>query len=177
MLKNYFKIAWANIRKNAAVSLINIFGLALGISLCLVLISIIKDQSSFDTFHPDRDRIFRINTEAIRKDGGTERYASAPFPLGKEVEANYPFVEKVVQLSDRTRENVSIDKKQLTLEGFFAGPEFFEVFGFDLLYGDKETALAESGTIVISQKASEKFFGNENPFGKILTLEGLDVFK
>src|SRR5262245_42339537 len=140
MIRNYLKVAWANIRKHGAVSFINIFGLAAGISLCLVLISIIKDQSSYDTFHTNRDRIFRINTEAFRKDGGSERYASAPYPLGEEVKSNYPFVENVVQLSGRMRENISTDKKQLLMNGFFTGPEFFEVFGFELLYGLKDKA-------------------------------------
>ncbi|HZX72861.1 MAG TPA: ABC transporter permease, partial [Cyclobacteriaceae bacterium] len=176
MLKNYLKIAWTNIRKNVAFSFINIFGLALGISLCLVLITIIKDELTFDTFHPNADRIYRINTEAIRKDGGTEQYASAPFPLGAAVKANYPYVAEVTQLSDRMRHRVTYENKQLQLDGFFTGPEFFKVFGFELLLGDKQSALKDPKDILLTEKAAEKFFGNENPIGKVLTLNDIGDF-
>lgn len=176
MLKNYLKVAWSNLRKNIAFSFINVFGLALGISLCLVLITIIKDQLGFDRFHPDAQNIYRVNTEAVRKDGGTERYASAPFPLGVELKTNYPFVREVVQLSGRLRERVVYNDKQLSLDGFFSGQEFFSVFGFDMLFGDKSSALMQPNSIVLTEKAASKFFGKENPVGKIITVKGLDDF-
>ncbi|MEO6167278.1 MAG: ABC transporter permease [Chitinophagales bacterium] len=176
MLKNYIKVAWSNIRKDIAFSFINVFGLALGISLCLVLITIIKDQLGFDRFHPDAANIYRINTEAIRKDGGRERYASAPFLLGEELKTNYPFVKEVVQLSGRMREKVVYNEKQLLLDGFFSGQEFFNVFGFNLLFGDKSSALTQPNSIVLTENAASKFFGDENPVGKIITLKGLDDF-
>lgn len=176
MLKNYIKVAWSGIRKNIVFSFINIFGLALGISLCLVLITIIKDQLSFDRFHPDPQNIYRINTEAIRKDGGRERYASAPFPLGEELKTNYPFVKEVVQLSGRMREKVVYNEKQLSLNGFFSGQEFFDVFGFDLLFGDKSAALTQPNSIVLTENAASRFFGKDNPVGKIITVQGLDDF-
>src|SRR5882762_5353412 len=80
MLKNYLQYAWASIRRNKIFSFINICGLALGMSLCMLIITIIKDQLGYDRFHPNADRTFRINTEALRKNGGTEPYASSPLP-------------------------------------------------------------------------------------------------
>jgi len=82
MLKNYITVAWRNIIKDPYFSLIKVFGLAMGISLFFVVLSIINDQLSFDKFHPNAERVYRVNTTAVRKNGDIERYASSPFPLG-----------------------------------------------------------------------------------------------
>jgi len=89
MLKNYLLLAARNLKHKKVFSFINVFGLALGMSLCLLIITIVKDQFSFDKFHPDADRIYRVNTEAIRKSGGTEDYASSPLALAKAIENKY----------------------------------------------------------------------------------------
>lgn len=79
MFTNYFKIAWRNLLKNKAFSFANITGLALSMAVCLLLIMIIKDANEYDKFHPDRERVYRINTEELRKDGSSEPYATSPY--------------------------------------------------------------------------------------------------
>jgi putative ABC transport system permease protein len=177
MLKHYFKIAFRNIRKSKTFSFINVFGLALGISLCLVLIAILKVQFGYDKFEPGRERIYRINTEAQRKNGDTEPYASAPFPLGTFIKQHYPFAENVVRISGGLNGDLSFGDKNLSVHGFFTDADFFELFGFELLSGNTSTALSEPNSMVLTQKTSEKYFGKENPVGRIVTFGGIDDFK
>jgi putative ABC transport system permease protein len=176
MIKNYLVIAWRNTWKNPTFSFIKIFGLAMGISLFLVLLSIIKDQLSFDRFHPNTDAVYRVNTEAIRKNGGTESYATSPFPLGAYLNDNYPDIEKMVRLNRSLRGRAKYGDKELGIQGFFTDPEFFEVFGFELLAGNSAEALKDPNSIILSQETAEKFFNNSNPVGKILVFEGLGNF-
>jgi len=176
MFKNYFKIAWRNLKKNISFSLIKIFGLALGISLFLVLLTIINDQLSYDKFHPTPEKVYRINTEALRKSGGSERYASAPYPLGAFLKDNYPAIENMVRLNRSLSADALYEGKRLGIRGFFTDPSFFEMFGYEFLHGNKKFALQETNSIVLTQETSEKFFGKENPVGKIIELEGLENF-
>ena len=182
MIKNYFKVAWVNLVRNKTVSFINIFGLALGMSLCLLIITIVKDQFSFDKFHPDADRIYRINTESIRKNGSTEDYASSPYALAAFLKQNNSSIEKVVPLARALNGDAVANGKQLATSGLMTNREFLEVFGFKLLYGDKNTALNEPNTIILTEKTAAKFFGN-NPdgyrdaVGKIISFNGLADFK
>src|SRR5689334_17047232 len=101
MIKNYIKIALRNIWVNKTFSFINIVGLSVSMSLGLLIIIIVKEQYSFDNFHKDADRIYRVNTKALRTNGGTEDYASTPLPLGKILKDDYSFAEDVVRLNRR----------------------------------------------------------------------------
>ncbi len=177
MVKNYFKVAWVNLLRNKTVSFINIFGLALGMSLCLLIITIVKDQFSFDEFHPGADRIYRINTESIRKNGSTEDYASSPYALAAYLSQNNSSVEKVVPLASALKGDAVANGKQLAVSGMMTNREFLDVFGFTLLSGDKNIVLNEPNTIVLTQKTAEKFFGKINPLGKIISFNGLGDFK
>ena len=98
MIKSYLKTALRQLRKQKLFSFINIFGLALSMSVCLLIILLIKDARSYDQFHTDTDRIYRIITTPERKDGGTESYATSPYPIGKTLLENYPQVELWISL-------------------------------------------------------------------------------
>src|SRR4030095_9327971 len=98
MIKNYLKIAIVSIRKNIFSSAINILGLALGLSLCLLIIMIIKDELSYDKFHPSRHKVYRVNTRVVHRSGDNGRYATTTYPLGATLKERLPFVESVVRL-------------------------------------------------------------------------------
>src|SRR4029078_11746218 len=132
MLKNYLLIAARNLKHKKIFSFINIFGLALGMSLCLLIITILKDQFGFDKFHPDADRIYRINTEAIRKSGGSEDYASSPLALEKTIENKFTYFEKYVTLVRALNGDAKANEKQLPVSGFITTPQFFDIFGYTL---------------------------------------------
>src|SRR5689334_13402792 len=101
MFKSIFTTALRNIIRNKVFSAINLIGLSVSMSLGMLIIMIAKEAFSYDKFHKDADRIFRINTMALRVDGGQEPYASTPFPLGTVIKENYTFAEEVVQLNRR----------------------------------------------------------------------------
>ena len=177
MLKNYLLIAARNLKHKKAFSFINIFGLALGMSLCLLIITIVKDQFGFDKFHPDADRIYRINTEAIRKSGGTEGYASSPLALEKAIENKFTYIDKSVPLVRALNGDAKANEKQLPVSGFITTPQFFDIFGYTLLYGNAATALNDINTIVLTESTAERFFGKKNPIGEIISFTGYGNFK
>ncbi len=177
MIKNYLIIAARNLKHKKVFSFINIFGLALGMSLCLLIITILKDQFGFDRFHPDADRIYRINTEALRKNGSKEGYASSPLALAKTIENKYTYIEKSVPLVRAMNGEAEANGKVLSLNSFITTPQFFDVFGYTLLYGNSIVALNEVNTIVITENTAERFFGKKNPVGEIIKYTGLGDFR
>ncbi|HMQ90699.1 MAG TPA: ABC transporter permease, partial [Flavilitoribacter sp.] len=154
MIKNNLLIALRLMWKHKAFSFINIFGLAVSMSVCLLVIMLIRDMNSFDDFHQNGDRIYRINTTALRKSGNTESYASSPYPVGKTLAENYADVEEEVRLIDLFNGEVSVEGKQLPLHGFFTDPAFFDVFGFELREGTPENALSQPFSIVLTEEAA-----------------------
>jgi putative ABC transport system permease protein len=177
MFQNYLKIALRNLWRHKVFSFINIFGLALSMSVCLLVIFIIKDQLSFDRFHAHLDRIYRLNTIAIRKDNSTEKYASTAFPLGSTLHNDYTVVEEIVRFNRGLNSDAVYQQTNLPLRGLFTDPSFFKVFGFQLAVGDPATALNEPNSVVLTHETANRFFGKENPLGKVLTVKGIADFK
>ena len=99
MIKSILTTAFRNILRNRSFSLINLVGLSVSMSLGMLIILIVKEQYTFDNFHHDADRIYRINTKALRTDGGTELYASSPLPIGRVLKEDYSFTENVVRIN------------------------------------------------------------------------------
>jgi len=175
MLKNYLKVALRTLLKHKSFSLINILGLAIGLPVCLLIILMIQEQRNLDRFHQNKDRIYRIITRA--KDQATGRvrdFASAPAPLSQTLRNDYGQVEDAVRLLG-FNDIAQYEEKLLAIGGFYAEASYFHIFSFDLAVGNRETALAEPFSAVISQKAGTKFFGDENPFGKVLAFSFGDV--
>lgn len=176
MFRNYFKIALRTIFKHKLFSFINIFGLGLSLSFCLLVIIIINDQNSFDRFHPQEEDVYRVLTVAHRKDGGTEKYASSPRPVGDVLANESAAVEKVVQLTGGLSGDASYGQTTIRLSGFFTDRTFFEVFGFHLASGDPQTALDSPNTLVLTPETAANFFGETDPIGKTVTLKRLGDF-
>ncbi len=178
MITSYLKIAWNDLGKNKFFSLLNITGLSLGISLCMVIITVIKNQLDYDHFHPYPAKTYRINTEALRKNGSTENYATSPLPLCKYLKENYSSIQNTVSLTGGISGDASINEKTIFINGFFTGEAFFNVFGYNLLYGNTQSALDNPNDLVLSYTTSEKLFGkNVNPVGQFLNIKGLDEFR
>ncbi|HLF35150.1 MAG TPA: ABC transporter permease [Cyclobacteriaceae bacterium] len=165
MFRNYFKISIRNILKYKAFSFINIFGLAVAMSVCMLIILMLADQNRYDAFHLKKDRIFRIlsDTENSRND-----YATSPFPLAAAFTERYPEVEVCTHLTPGISGEVAYHQKLTEIRGYFAEPQFFNIFSFDLEEGNNRTALQLPRSMVISREIAERIFGSENPVGKIL---------
>ncbi|MBK6998078.1 MAG: ABC transporter permease [Lewinellaceae bacterium] len=177
MLSNYLTIALRNLFKNRLFSAINIFGLAMSMSLGLFILLLIRDSYRYDTFHPDGDRVYRINTEAIRKNGDSESYASSPYPVGAALSQGFSQVEESVRFMRHLNGETTGSGKILPVSGMFAEPSFFRVFGFSMLEGNAATALIEPFTIVLTQKSADQFFPRESALGKTLEITGYGAFK
>ncbi len=166
MLKNYIKIAFRQLRKQKLFSFINVFGLALSMGACLLIILLVKDAHNYDRFHADADRIYRVITTPDRVDGGSESYATSPFPVGKSLLEKYPHVELWVPLIRNFSGQLTREGKKLDFGGLLTNRSFFELFNFQLALGDATTALNEPYSIVLTDALSQKLFGSENPVGK-----------
>lgn len=179
MYKNYFKIAWRNLIKKKAYSAINIFGLGLGIACCFLIFMYVQDERSYDTYHEKGNRIYRLihglKTSANTEEGAT----SLPFwvwgnaPVGPALANHFPEVEKIVQFSGRFNVLLQYEDKIFQEDDVFCmDSTAFDVFSWKLLQGDPKTALVVPYSIVLTEPTARKYFGDEDPIGKILKGEG-----
>ncbi len=174
MLRNYFKVAFRNLQRNKAFSLINIFGLAFGLATCLLIMLYIFDESRYDKHHKNSDRIFRIAT--VNNKG--ETWAADAAPLAFALKNNIPEVEQATRLMtfpDIAKmlikyENGSVKKQFFETNGYYVDSTFFQILSYDFIYGNAAISLNDPNSVVISTELSKKFFGDENPVGKSILI-------
>lgn len=179
MLKNHLKIIFRNMKQQKIYSMINIMGLAGGIACCLLIFLYVHYEFSFDSFHEKIDRIHRIILERTYPDRVTH-WPIMPNPLADALINDYPEVEtatRVVPLTwgregsdGKTRIHYQ-DKTILEPNVVYGDDAFFDVFSFHLLEGDPEKVLEQPNSVVITKEMAEKYFRNENPLGKVLTID------
>ncbi len=175
MIGNYARIALRNIRKQKVFSFINIIGLAVGMALSLFVVRLVVSMYGSDAFHENKERIYRLVSTITNGDRRAE-LATAPFPLAEAIRQR-PEVEIVVRIKKPFGGPAVLDDKVLQIHGYYADRDFFQVFSFPLVAGDPMTALDEPFSIVLTAELAEKFFGGENPVGRILSLKGTGDFK
>ncbi len=175
MIKNYIITAIRSLRKNKLFSLINLFGLALSMSVCLVVIVIIADAFTYDDFHPFPERTYRIISDATAKNRLHDRSATSPLPLANKLQKDFPFVENTVRVYNAISDEVSFQGKKIQVKGAFTEPSFFNIFGFKLLAGDKQTAFENPYSVVLSKEKAGLLFPHENTIGKIVRLKNFDA--
>ncbi len=177
MFKSIVITALRNIVRNRTFSLINLVGLSVSMSLGLLIITVIQEQFTYDDFHEDADRIFRVNTNALRAEGGEEPYASVPFPLGTVLADEYSFTENVVRVNRELNGDVVYDNVNVPVRGLFADQAFLQVFNFPLAKGDPSSALREPNSLVLTHTAAEKLFGNREPLGQTVSIPQYGEFQ
>lgn len=150
-------------------------GLAISLSLCLLVIQVIFSMHSSDRFHRKKDRIYRVITTQVEKNR-TWDLATAPLPLAEELKY-FPEVEKIIRVKKGIGGNVSFRGKTLLASGYFVDKEFFDVFSFELEQGDPDTALVQPKSLVLSKQAAEKFFGSQNPIDETITINKYGDFR
>jgi putative ABC transport system permease protein len=168
MFRNYLKIALRNIRKHKGYSFINIAGLAIGVAACFLLFLWVKDELSYDRYHEKADRIFRVISQS-EAEGRVNRFAYTPAPLRPALVNEFPGIEKAVRFG-RNGFVVSYQNKRFREQVYFTDPEIFDVFTLPLVKGNPKNALKEPYSILISEDMSQKYFGDEDPSGKTITL-------
>jgi len=171
-----FKIAFRQIKKQRFYSIINIGGLAVGLACCMLIGLYIKHELSYDQHHSKADRIYRV-TRDMNIQGLAQINAVTPAPLSKTLVADYPEVVKTARLNpyfgNAGTNLVLLEGKRQKIfeEGFvYADQSFFEIFDLPVVYGNANSLLESPEQMVISQRIADKYFPNENPVGKTLTL-------
>ncbi|WKN31031.1 ABC transporter permease [Porifericola rhodea] len=170
MFKNLLKVAIRNILKERIYSLINVIGLTIGISCSLFLVLYILDELSYDTFHDKKDNIYRVVTHFEEPDN-TFSWPIAQIPFAEEVQNKYTEVQHAVRFIGAGRElyvNAEKDKRFYEEDIVYADSSVFEVFNFEILQGNPNTALKAPNSIVLTETLALKYFDKESPIGKSL---------
>lgn len=162
MFQNYLKIALRNLWKQKAFSFVNIIGLAVSMSVCLLIMLIIADQKSYDQFHTKKDRIYRVLT--IHE--GKNPSASSALPLAERLKREYAGIERTAGLVRKIGGDIFYKEKNVSVGGYFTDAELFKIFDFKLSKGDVNTALKNPFSLVISEDVATQLFGNQDPMGK-----------
>jgi putative ABC transport system permease protein len=160
MLSNYFKIGFRNVVKYKTFSAINIFGLALAMSVSMLIILMLVDQKMYDQFHTKKERIYRIIS--------ADTYATSPFPLANALKHDYPIIEESTHLTPAVAGDALYNLELADMRGYFTDPSFFKIFSFELAQGDPSSALTEPRSMVITKEIAKLLFHDENPLGKTI---------
>ncbi len=167
MFKNYFKIALRNFAKHKLFTTLNVFGLALGMSICLIALTATVSVHLLDEFHENKERIYQINT-LLTDDSKSLRYSSTFHATGDYLKEAYPFVEEVVNVQSDFKPIIDHHGHEIKFSGYYADQAFFDVLSFRLVKGDPASALRDPYGVVLTEKTAEKLFRKENPIGKTL---------
>ncbi len=171
MLRNHFKIAWRNLVRGKTYSIINVLGLAVGIACCLIILLYIGKELSYDSFHKNGNRIYRISL-TLKNNDEWSTVAWAPGPVGPALKSVIPEVANMAQLSSPGSETI-VERKDLKIyePGFvYASPSLFELFDFPVLSGDAVRSLKAPYNVVLSESMAAKYFSNEDPLGGTLVI-------
>jgi putative ABC transport system permease protein len=171
MYKNYFKIAFRVFDKERMYSLINVGGLALGFTCCLLIYLFVNDELSYDKFHVNADRIYRISSAYMRQ-GRWEPYASNSWRTAELIGKNYPEVEELVRIMPDNGEMFEYsDKRILETRIAWVDDNFLRVFNFPIIKGNSQNALKGPNKVVITESVAQKYFGNEDPVDKVFKVD------
>ena len=169
MFKNYLKVGIRNILKYKIFSFINIFGLALAMSVCMLIILMLADQKGYDQFHVKKERLYRVLSD---DKNSPFPYASTPVPLASALKSDYSLIEASTHMIRGVGGEATYKEKTFEMRGFFSDPSFFEVFSFELESGNSAKALASPNSMVITRELADNLFHDEDPLGK--TVEFVD---
>ena len=181
MIKNYLKIAIRNLKRHKAYAFINVFGLALSMACGILIFTLVNYHLSFDNFHKDSDRVYRVVTEQHRDKISYTN--SVPTPLGKVFRNDYAYSEKVARVAAFDDQLISFKDGQSTKkfqepDGIaFVEPEFFDIFNYPLAQGNKQSVLSEPNTAIVTENIAKKYFGSESPINRVIRVDNRVDFK
>ncbi len=168
MFKNYFKIAVRNFRRNKLFSIVNIVGLAFGIATCLLITIFVQHELSYDRYNEKADRIVRVVLRG-KMQGGEIKESNVMPPVAQTLKKDFPEVLEATRIRQYGTPRISYANKTFKEDAFaFVDSNFFDVFTIPLIKADKKTVLVQPNTVVISKAVAKKYFGNEDPIGKVL---------
>lgn len=169
MFKSYLKVAIRNFIKSKGFSFINITGLAIGMACCVLILLFVEDETRYDSFHENSDRIYRVTT-SFGKGGSSLHVALTQAPLAGGLKENFPEIEAASVFAEGG--SLITYGDNTFLESFsFVGEDFFKMFSFEFVEGEPGEALSDPNSVVITESAAEKYFGDQPALGKTLTVK------
>ncbi|GGB15917.1 ABC transporter permease [Puia dinghuensis] len=174
MFKNHLKLAWRGLLKRKGYSALNIFGLTIGITCCLLIFNYVAYERSYDTFQPNSGRIVRLRMDSYQEGKLAWKSATVYPAIAPAMKKEFPEVEKFCRLIDANLLLTNPEKtvKFNELKGYYADPSALDMLDIHLTKGNPATALDGPGKILLSESMAKKYFGNEDPMGKRLTGQG-----
>lgn len=180
MVKNYIKVALRQLKRHKAFSIINILGLSTSLAIGLVIIMMVSDQLLYDSHNPNKDRIYRVNTEVLRKNESSSlnKYATTTLPVATELKENYSGIAKVARIRRGFGNGwIEFDKDlNVPLGGFFADPELIDILDLKFEFGNPKTALSKPYSVVLTRKAADKLFKDPDPVGQTIKVGELGEY-
>lgn len=171
MIPNFFIFAFRLLRRDKLHSIINTIGLSIGIACCIIIMMYLQNELSYDQYHEKADRIYRLGIKITMGDQ-SESYAQSSWSIGKRLKDEYPEIENYVRIEPFNDVLFKYkDKLFYEDEMALADPSIFEIFSFKFIHGDPATCLKEPGNLVLTATLARKYFGDQNPIGKIIQLD------
>jgi len=182
MFKNYLKIAFRNVRKQQIYTFINLIGLAIGLACATLILLWIQDELSYEKFQKNRNNLYAVSMRDSRDHDTRESTSfTVPFAIAQLMKQKFPDIIDFTRVQYRSNFESCVLKygnKTFYDDGvILVDPSFFRMFTYRFIGGDVKTALADQNSIVITEKIAKKFFGNEEPLGKVLTFNNRQDFK
>ncbi len=176
MFQNYLKVAWRNLMKSKIFSFINIIGLSVGLTCCMLITVYLYNEVSYDKYHKNINQLYQLGTVFV-KDGKEDRTPNTPAPMAAAMKQEFPEISETARLmvlfaEDKTllqyKESNAAPKSFYETKGYVVDASFFKLFTYNFIEGDAATALKEPNTIVLSEEIARKFFGNQPALNKVI---------
>lgn len=170
MIYNYFKVAFRNLAKSKFISFINLFGLTIGFTCCLLILTYILNELSYDRYNKNADRIYRITRTFYNGNGDVSLTLSTISPpFGYYLPTDFPEIQKMTRLLNNGTAPIKYKDKLINEQNvYFADENIFDVFTIKVLEGDPKTALKDPFSVMLTEETAKKYFGNEDPINKVL---------
>lgn len=170
MISNYIKIAWRNLIRNKFYSIINIGGLAIGMTVSFMLLLYVYNEFSFDKFNVNSDRLYKVfcNRDV---NGDVSTGGVTPAPLAPSLKKDFPEIEQAARTNYPFGFLINYKDKSIKVNTMAADESLLDMFSFDFIYGNNKQALSQLSTVVLTQSAAKAIFGNVNPIGKVVQFE------
>lgn len=176
MIRNYIKTAFRNLWRNKAFSVINIVGLSVGLACCMLIFLYTMDEVSYDRFHEKKESIYHLTADMKGADGHINKSSSTGMMPGPAFKQQIPEITDFVRVQSANF-TVKRGNEVFDQDALYADDNFFSIFSFPLIQGNPHTALKDIHSVVLSEEVAEKYFGKQNPVGKVLDLKVNDKFQ
>ncbi|MES1225158.1 MAG: ABC transporter permease, partial [Bacteroidota bacterium] len=170
MIRNYIKIALRNLLKYRFISFINLFGLTVGLTCCLLITTYIINELSFDRYNKNADNVYRVTRSFNNQDGIVSlKLSTVSPPFGYYLPGDFPEIKKLTRLYDDGATPIRYQEKLINEEHlFFADENLLDVFSVNVLKGNPKTALADPYSVMMTEETAKKYFGDEDPMNKVV---------